>query len=149
MEFVSPPKNTTRNRRRGNAAVEVALMLPWLVFTFAAVLDFGYCAYALIATQNAARVVAMWGAVNSANASAMSSVACSYAADELRYAPTPVTGCGTSLSVATSSSTITGPSSFTAVSVSVTYTVNLLAIPGIMPNTLAITRSVQLPVRGS
>jgi hypothetical protein len=31
--------------------------------------------------------------------------------------------------------------------VSVTYTVTLLAIPGMMPGSLAITRTVQLPVR--
>jgi hypothetical protein len=33
------------------------------------------------------------------------------------------------------------------VSVSVTYTVNLLAVPGVSLSTLAITRKVELPVR--
>lgn len=124
------------------------MMLPWLVFTFAGIMDFGFCAYGLIATQNAARIVAMWGAASAANAGSMGTVACSYAADEFKYAPTPVTGCGASLSVNTSTTTTTGTASFTEVVVSVTYTVNLLAIPGIMPGTLAITRSVTLPVRG-
>jgi hypothetical protein len=131
--------------RRGNAAVEVALMLPWLVFTFIGILDFGFCAYSLIATQNAARVVAMYGAASSANLANIANVKCGYAADELKYAPTPVSGCGTALSVTTSSNTTF--TAFTEVQVTVTYTVNLMGIPGIMPGSLAISRTVALPVR--
>jgi hypothetical protein len=120
-------------------------MLPWLVLTFAAILDFGACAYALIATENAARVVAMYGAASSGNLANIANVKCGYAADELKYAPTPVTGCGTALSVTTSSNTTF--SAFTEVQVTVTYTVSLVSIPGIMPGSLAISRTVSLPVR--
>ena len=131
--------------RRGSAAVEVGIMLPWLVFTFIATLDFGFCASSLIATQNAARIVAMYAAASSANLANVATVKCGYAADALKYAPTPVTGCGTALSVTTSSNTTL--SAFTEVQVTVTYTVTLLAIPGIMPGSLAISKSVTLPVR--
>jgi hypothetical protein len=132
--------------KRGNAAVEVGLLLPWIVFSFVAVLDFGFGAYSIIATQNAARIGAMWGAASSTNAGSgnFNSTACSYAASALQYAPTPVSGCGTTLSVTTSNPTV---GSLATVQVSVTYTVKLLAIPGIMPGSLAITRTVQLPVR--
>jgi hypothetical protein len=120
-------------------------MLPWLVITFISILDFGFCAYSLIATENAARVVAMYGAASSANLANIASVKCGYAADELKYAPTPVTGCGTSLSVTTSSNT--NFSAFTEVQVTVVYTVNLMGIPGIMPGSFTISRTVTLPVR--
>jgi hypothetical protein len=121
-------------------------MIPWMVVSFVGVLDFGFSAYSLIATQNAARVGAMWAAASSANASSanLQSTACSYAVDELKYAPTPVTGCAAPLSVTATTST---EGSMSTVQVSVTYTVNLLAIPLIMPANLAITRTVQLPVR--
>jgi hypothetical protein len=120
-------------------------MLPWLIFTFMGILDFGFCVSSLIATENAARVVAMYGAASSSNLSNISNVACTYAVAELKYAPTPVTACGTALSVTTSSNT--NFSAFTEVKVTVTYTVNLMRIPGVMPASLAISRTVTLPVR--
>lgn len=39
--------------------VEMALMLPWLVFLFVGILDIGFYSYAAICTQNAARTVAL------------------------------------------------------------------------------------------
>ena len=44
----------------GGAAVEVALMSPWLFLLFIAVFDFGFYGYAAITTANAARVAALW-----------------------------------------------------------------------------------------
>jgi hypothetical protein len=120
-------------------------MLPWLVFTFIGILDFGFCSYSLIATQNAARIVAMYGAASSSNLANIASVKCGYAADALKYAPTPVTDCGSNLSVMTSSNTTYA--AFTEVQVTVTYTVTLMSIPGIMPGSLAISKTVTLPVR--
>jgi beta-lactamase class A len=119
-------------------------MLPWIVFSFLAVLDFGFCAYGLIATQNAARIAATWGAANATNAANISSNACSYAAPEFTYAPTPVTACGANLSVTASTATV---GSLSIVQVAVTYTLNLLPIPGIVPASLAITRTVKMAVR--
>lgn len=140
--------------RRGNAAVEVALLLPWIVVSFMAVLDFGFSAYALIATQNAARIAATWGAASSTNFNALtSSTACStYALPEFKYAPTPVTACGSSLSATASNVNSIGTGSPAGVvlqyeQVSVGYTVNLIAIPGLMPSSITITRTVSMPVR--
>jgi hypothetical protein len=139
--------------KNGNAAVEVGLMLPWIVFSFVAVLDFGFAAYGLIATQNAARVGAMWGSASSTNAqsSSLSTTACSYALDELRYAPnvgTWVTTCGSPGPVSVTTSYLaSGADQRPCVSVAVTYKLTLLAIPGIMPSAVSIVRTVQLPVR--
>jgi Flp pilus assembly protein TadG len=133
---------------RGTAAVEVALLLPWIVVSFMAVLDFGFSAYALIATQNAARVAATWGSASSTNKDALiaspSSACGTYALPLFKYAPTPVTACGTSLS-ATPGSYYKGSISY--VTVAVAYTVNLLAIPGIMPGSITINKTVTMPVR--
>lgn len=53
----------------GHAVVEVSLMAPWIFLLFIAVFDFGFYAYALISTENAARVGALyassgWGAAS-------------------------------------------------------------------------------------
>jgi hypothetical protein len=119
-------------------------MFPWIVVTFMGVLDFGYSAYSLIATENAARVAATYGAASATNASNISSTACTYAAEQFAYAPTPVTACGTDLSVSTSTPSV---GSMQTVQVSVTYTVKLLAIPGLIPGSFAITRTARMPVR--
>jgi hypothetical protein len=122
-----------------------------MVFSFIGVLDFGFSAYAMIATQNAARIGAMWGAANSINAQSggtFTTAACNYALDELQYAPTSVSSCGGASPVSvTATYAASGADDLPTVTVAVTYTVTLLAIPGLMPGSLAITRSVQMPVR--
>jgi hypothetical protein len=107
----------------------------------------------MIAVQNAARVGAMWGAISSTNAqsgSTFTNKACTYALDELEYAPgmSGVSTCGgTSPVSVTATYSASGAAAMPTVTVRVTYTVTLLAIPAMMPSSLAITRSVQLPVR--
>src|SRR5437016_4005677 len=48
-----------RNRQKGSAVVETALLIPWLFFLFVGVLDIGFYSYASICTQNAARAAAI------------------------------------------------------------------------------------------
>jgi hypothetical protein len=123
------------------------------VVSFIAILDFGFSAYALIATQNAARIAATWGSASSANQTALtSSLACgTYALPEFLYAPTPVSACGSSLTATPASGSIgaagNGAGEIPYVQVAVGYTVNLIAIPGLMPDSLTITRTVAMPVR--
>jgi hypothetical protein len=131
-------------------------MLPWIAIAFIGVLNFGFCAYGLIATQNAARAIAVWGSATHTNAQNISSQAslttmCNYAIGELQYAP----NVGTSVNSCTGSSPISVSATYNAsgadllptLTVSVTYTVSLMPVPGISPSSLAITRTVQLPVR--
>jgi hypothetical protein len=131
-------------------------MLPWLVVAFVAVLDIGFGAYGLIATQDAARAAAEWGSATSAVASNITSVAntkivCNYAIAALEYAPnvgTSVSTCGGSSPISvTPTYNASGHGGIPTLSVSVTYTLNLLALPGVSLSTLAITRLVELPVR--
>ena len=89
-----------------------------------AVLDFGFAAYALIASP---------------------SLTCgTYALPAFRYAPTPVVACGSALSATATSDSI---GSVDTVKVAVSYTLGLIAIPGLMPNRITITKNVYMPVR--
>jgi Flp pilus assembly protein TadG len=142
-----------RLSRRGHAAVEVALMIPWMVFSFVATLDFGIFAYALISTENAARTAAMYASQSLAVAQSgsVTTSACYYALEELRDAPgvgPGVTTCGgTPVSVTVTART-PGTSGINTVTVSVTYqTMPVMAMPGLMPGSLSISKTVEMPIR--
>jgi Flp pilus assembly protein TadG len=81
--------STTRRRalsvtksRRGQAAIEVTLMAPWIFLLFIAIFNFGFYAYTLISVENAARVAALYTSSISSAASDASG-ACYHAAQEL------------------------------------------------------------------
>jgi|GEM_PF-617172 len=78
------PRSVVRDGRRGSAVVEAALLMPWIAFLFVGILDFGFYSYAAIATQNAARAVA----IQSANGSAAD--VCAAAKSELGLLPNVV-----------------------------------------------------------
>ncbi len=59
MQIMKIRQSSQKSRRQGQAVIEFALMVPWIIFLFVGVLDFGFYAYAVICTQNAARAVAM------------------------------------------------------------------------------------------
>src|ERR1700722_1848345 len=58
------PASPSKRRRSGNSIIELTFMLPWLLFLFVGVFDFGFYAYALIATQNAARAAAVHNSIS-------------------------------------------------------------------------------------
>jgi hypothetical protein len=133
-------------------------MLPWLIFSFMGTLDLGFATYALISLENAARVAAVYASSNTAVAQATvaspaSGRACTYALAEMRNAPnvgSSVTTCSASDPVQLSA-TYNVPGSdgvMPTATVSVTYTIHLLAIPAIMPSQITITRQVEFPIRG-
>lgn len=117
------------------------------------VLDFGFCAYGLIATQSAARVGAAWGSATTANSQSatLSTKVCNYAIDALQYAPnvgSSVNTCsGTSPIRVSTTYNAQGADNLPTLTVTVTYTVTLLAIPGVSPSSMTILRTVQSPVR--
>jgi hypothetical protein len=128
-------------------------MLPWLVFCFIGCFDLGTACYSLISTQNAARSAAVWGAYSASNAGSanLTTTACSYALDELRNAPgvgTGTTTCGGTSPVSVTASSVTGNDGQAAVSVNVTYQVNLIAIPALFNPKLTLSRTVVLTVHG-
>ena len=139
---------TAGRSRRGNALIEFSLLMPWYVFLFVGVFDFGFYAYSLIATQSAARVAALYC---TADATDSGNKACGYALDQLRNLPNigyGMTTCnGSPLRVTASS--WTGPDGNSGTSVLVTYTTpQLIPIPGLLPGQLTINRTVKMPLKG-
>jgi len=151
-----------RSKCRGHSIVEFSLFLPWVLFLFAGAFDWGFYSWALVSTENAARVAAMYTSTNVGTA-ADSKGACTYALAELAYAPnvaanpgvnstTPTTGStGCSAApVTVVASAVTGPDGSNASQVSVTYqTPVLIPIPGLLPSQISITRVVQMRLRTS
>jgi len=74
-----------KRREQGGAIVEVALMAPWIFFLFVGVFDFGFYAYGIICTQNAARAAATQTAMSAG--SQLDTTACDAAWNEMRGLP--------------------------------------------------------------
>ena len=140
-------RSPARRRQRGHAILEAALFAPWFLFLFAGALDMGFYEYSLIATENAARVAALYTSSNSSTA-ADSTGACTYALNEIHQMANAggITSCG-SLPVTVTASAVTGVDGNPASSVSVTYqTGQLIPIPG-LTGQMTVTRTVQMRVK--
>lgn len=135
-------------------------MLPWLIFSFMGTLDLGFVTYSLISLESAARVAAVYASSDHDTARDIAfnpasfayRQACNYALAEMRNAPN--VGSGETACSATHpvqlSARLNLPGSDGALetaTVSVTYTIHLLAIPAILPSQITITRKVECPIR--
>jgi Flp pilus assembly protein TadG len=155
----SPERKT-----RGHAAVEVALMAPWIFLLFAMVFDLGFYSYAVIAAENAARSAVMYTSAATSTA-ADDSAACTVALRELRGMPnvSASTLCASTLGTisdarplfvdACASGVACGGVQFTSVDgaaasrVVVTYrTPQLFPIPGLMGR-MTVTRYAEARMR--
>ncbi len=89
-------KSMPASRRSGNSIIEVTFMMPWLLFLFVGVFDFGFYCYALIATQNAARAVAVHNSISKTAATDPDGSGCQIAISELKTAAygRAINGCG-------------------------------------------------------
>src|SRR5947209_1647925 len=76
----------TRRKQRGTAFIEFLLLFPLLFFLFIGAFDMGFLCYALIATENAARVAALYTS-STITTAADASGACGYAKSELAKMP--------------------------------------------------------------
>jgi len=144
-----------RQREKGSALVEVALMMPWIAFLFVGVLDAGFYGYAAICTQNAARAVA----INSARLGGDTSTACNVALAELSglpnmgsvnscaaapvWVPTPlILDDGSTPACADCAGSGASPiAASKSIQASVTYqTLQMIPIPGVLRGQLTLTR---------
>jgi Flp pilus assembly protein TadG len=152
--MLPPPANALacRNRkRRGNNIIEFSLLLPWYIFLFMGAYDSGFFAYSLIATQNAARIDAVYCSASSTTCSS-NTTACTYALGQLKNLPnigTAVTTCNASpltVTISYPGTPSTGcPDGNACVAASVAYvTPQLIPIPGLLPGQLTITRTVTM-----
>jgi Flp pilus assembly protein TadG len=146
------------DRRRGNAAIEVAMLSPWILFVFLGIFDAGFYMYAAISTANAARVAALYTS-GGPSTLADSLGACQAALEEMRQLPNVKTSVACPASCAAGSACTAGPVTFTAVSqsagadgspasqVTVQYqTVQLITIPG-LAGQMTLKRTVQMRER--
>ena len=135
------------SHRRGHAVVEVALFAPWIFLLFAGALDMGFYTYALISTQNAARVAAEYTSKSSATAADVST-ACRYALDEMNTMSNvkQLTGCN-SLPLIVTANPVTSSDGSSASAVSVRYQTQMLVpIPG-LSGRITINRKVQMMLK--
>jgi Flp pilus assembly protein TadG len=77
------PIGARTSGKRGHSVIELALMAPWIFLLFVSLFDFGFYAYAGMATANAARAAALRTSSSIANA-ADQQLACIFARRELR-----------------------------------------------------------------
>ena len=138
-----------RRRRRGHAVVEAALMMPWLFFVGAGVLDLGYYSYSLVALENATRVAALHTSATTATA-ADAAGACTYVLREMNglYNTRSLTAC-TALPVIVTATSVNGADNSPASQVSVTYqTPQLIPLPW-LAGRFTITRVVQMRINNT
>jgi len=151
-------KKSRKECCKGNSIVEFSLLLPWFIFLFTGIFDFGFYSYALIGVENAARVAVLHTAATTATAGDQSG-ACALAAQELTGLPNvgptytgscnsnPITVTSTYCDnstpcTGTSKSVDGGPATF----VSVTYQMPpLFRIP--IPGVTSITRTAEMRLR--
>ncbi len=133
--------------RRGHAVLEGALLAPWMMFLFVGAFDVGFYNYAVICTENAARVAALYTS-SGASVDADSYGACQYALAELNSMSNVrgLTPPCTSLPVIVTASQVTGIDGALATQVSVTYQTNQLIPLPWLTGRLTITRTAQMRV---
>ena len=142
-----PRFNRGRWREHGHAVIEVSLMAPWIFFLFMGTIDFGFYSYAIIATQNAARVAVMQTSTNPTTAT-NSTLACNYALTELNVLPNTrsLVSCG-ALPVIVNATSFIDADGATGARVDITYqTINMIPIPG-LTGRLSITRNAQMRLK--
>ena len=141
MQQTASPPDSSKRRRKGHAVVEVALLAPWILFLFVGSLDLGFYSYALICTQNAARVAVTFTSSRTANAGD-STGACQSALGEMNQMANVrnLNNCN-SLPLIVLAEAITGVDGAPASRVTVTYqTDQLIPIPLLLMGRLNVTR---------
>jgi len=129
-----------RKSRRGSAAVELATLLPMLLFLSMATVDFARVAYVQVALQNCARNGALYEFNTSAGLpvpSGWTSLSAAAQADE-----------GSLVVTATASSPGSSTDNSVTVTATATYSlISLSALPGFpsLPGTLTLTQSATMP----
>lgn len=140
--------NPRHQKQKGHAVLEAAFLAPWIIFLFVGAFDMGFYCYALICTENAARVGAMYTSSSSSTVSD-TSTACTLARGEMGYMSNlvGVNSCN-SLPLIVTAGPVTGPDGAPASEVAVTYQSNqMIPIPGLLMGRLTVTRRAQMRVR--
>jgi Flp pilus assembly protein TadG len=145
-----------KERRRGSAIVEAALMTPWIFFLFVGVLDLGFYCYEGVCTQNAARAAAL---ATSASSSLSAATACTAALGELNSLPNvaklttcnaaPLTVTVTQLSNTTNppcADCNVTPTATSSLATVVYVSPPMVPIPGMLAGQMTITRTAEMRI---
>jgi Flp pilus assembly protein TadG len=122
--------------RRAAAAVELALLLPFLTFIFVAGVDYARVFYYYLTVTNCARSGALYGCADGAHAADTSGIQSAAKAESTELAP--------SLHVTSTTGTDSTGNPFVAVTVSYPFK-TIANFPGI-PSSATIIRTVQMRV---
>lgn len=136
----------SNRRQSGHAVIEVALLAPWIFFLFVGIVDLGFYNYALIATENAARVAVEYTSATTAKATDKAG-ACPYVLAELNSMSNVngLANCDNLPVIVTATLVPSGPDGSPASSVSVTYqTILMIPIPGLMTGQFTVTRTAEM-----
>jgi Flp pilus assembly protein TadG len=125
-----------RRRRRGAAAVELAVLLPFLAFCFIVGIDFSRVFYFVQAVQNAAESGALYACQDATTAANSDQISTAAKADATNLSPPPTV----------TSALGTDADGNATVSVTVAYTFKTITnYPGI-PSSTTITRTVTMRI---
>lgn len=129
------PARRRRNGRKGVAAVELAVLLPLLVFLFLITIDFARVFYFSLTLTNCARAGALYASDPAvAHESPFADVQAAALADATNISPSPT--------ITQTQATDASGRDYVIVTASYTFS-TVTGFPGI-PNNLALTRSVKM-----
>ncbi|MBY0527068.1 MAG: pilus assembly protein [Gemmataceae bacterium] len=133
--MVSQFRCASRDVRRGAASVELAVLMPLLMFLFVVAVDFAQVFYYSLSVNNCARNGALWASDTVAQGtSPYTSVQQAALADAANLRPAP----------AVSSATGTDASGAAYVEVTVTYTFRTITNYPAVPSPVNVTRTVRM-----
>jgi Flp pilus assembly protein TadG len=142
--------HSRRVRVSGGSLIEFSLLLPWVIFLFVGAFDWGFYAHALISTEDAARVAALYGANNGGGGT---TTACTIVLDELSISANvtgltaPCPGPVTDTAPVAVSLTCTTLDSVNAVKAQVAYrTLQLIPIPWLLSSKVTLNRMAEAPI---
>jgi Flp pilus assembly protein TadG len=133
--MLSHPRSGGR-RRRAAAAVELAILLPFLVFVFVAGVDFARVFYHCTTLTNCARNGALYGSTDPTHAADTAGIQAAALADASNLSPAP----------GVTSAAGTDADGHPCVQVTVTYTFRMLTNYAGIPSAIDLSRTVQMRV---
>jgi Flp pilus assembly protein TadG len=132
--MLSHPRSAARGPRRAVAAVELAVLLPFLMFLFVIGVDFARVFYHSLTLANCARNGAFYGCQDATHATDTAGIQTAALADAGNLSPAPTV----------SSTTATDADGNPCVQVTMTYPFQTItSYPGV-PSSLTLTRTVQM-----
>jgi Flp pilus assembly protein TadG len=134
--MLAHPRSRVPGSRRATAAVELAVLLPFLVFVFVIGIDFARVFYHCITLTNCARNGAVYGSADPTHAADAAGIQAAALADATNLSPTPTI----------TSAPGTDADGHPCVQVTATYTFQMITSYVGIPSAFNLSRTVQMRV---